>query len=326
MSYKSSLLPLLAVGLLASQSAQSALVITSDGANLGFSISTIVDNIQAPNGIVLGSAINSAGQILVVPYGGNRVDVYNNTNNQTFANRVGTASFSNGVTALVSVNGVVYGGGGALRKLNNDGTTAATYSNIQITHGMWVNPVNNKILALAGNSSLIEIDVSGANPTVRSVASISGGTDGITVSPDGKFVYTSQGQKIDIATGAITSFTVASGADGMGVITSSNSLNGSIVVNTTNGQLVLQNALTFAQTVLASGGGYGDFVGADATTGTLMFGSGNAFLRLSCGVGCGIGVAPPPPPPSSGVPLPASMLLFGLGLVAMGGAVRNRKS
>ncbi len=325
MSYKSSLIPLFAVGLLASQPAQSALVITADGANLGFSISTIVDNIQSPNGIVLGSAVNSAGQIMVLGFGANRVDVYNNTNNQTFANRVTSASFTNGVTALVSVNGVVYGGGGALRKLNNDGTTAATYANIQITHGMWTNPVNNKILAQSSGGALIEIDVSGATPTVRTVAN-NASADGLTVSPDGKFVYNSNGQKIDIATGAITNFSIASGADGMGVITSSNSLNGSIVVNTTNGRLVLQDALTFAQTVLATGGGYGDFVGADATTGTLMFGSANAFLRLSCGAGCGIGVAPPPPPPPSGVPLPASMLLFGLGLVAMAGTVRNRKA
>ncbi len=185
--------------------------------------------------------------------------------------------------------------------------------------------MSGKILAVgsfSGGSGIIEIDVSGAVPTARLVSS-SFGADGITVSSDGQFVYTSSGQKINIATGAATSVFSVSGADGMGVISSSNAaLNGDIVVNTTNGRLVIVDGATYAQTVIATGGAYGDYAGVDTVTGTLMFGSGNTFYRLGCGAGCGIGVDPPP---SNGndVPLPGSLALIGLGLF---GLARARKS
>jgi len=109
----------------------------------------------------------------------------------------------------------------------------------------------------------------------------------------------------------------------MGVISSSNSLNGQIMVSTDGfGTLVLLDPLnSFAQTVIATGGGYGDFANVDPTTGTLLFSSGGDLGRLSCGVGCGVG-APPPP---SGVPEPSSWMMLLLGFGLMGGALRRRR-
>jgi PEP-CTERM motif len=306
---------------LAAPAANAALVLNADGINLGFSLSTIVSSF--PQSIIVGSALNSDGNIMVTGHQSGLIHVYANSDNQSYASALSTGSYSGFATGMASVNGVVYAGGGALRKLNNDGTVAATYSSITISQGMWTNSVSGKILAVgsfSGGNGIIEIDVSGATPSARLVSS-SFGADGITVSIDGQFVYTSSGYKVNIATGVGTSVFSVSGADGMGVISSSNAnLNGDIVVNTTNGRLVIVDGVTYAQTVIATGGGYGDYTGVDTANGTLMFGSGSIFYRLGCGAGCGIGVDPPP---SNNVPLPSSLALLGLGLF---GLSRVRKS
>jgi hypothetical protein len=175
-------------------SANAALVLNQDGIDLGFSLTTIVSGF--PQAIIVGSALNSDGNIMVNGFGANDIRVYANSDNQSFANALSSGSFSGGATGMSAVNGVVYAGGGALRKLNNNGSTAATYSNITISQGMWTNTVSGKILAVgsfSGGSGIIEIDVSGAVPTARLVSS-SFGADGITVSIDGQFVYRSKDQ------------------------------------------------------------------------------------------------------------------------------------
>jgi hypothetical protein len=60
--------------------------------------------------------------------------------------------------------------------------------------------VNGHLLG-AGADGIIDINVSGATPTFRVVTSA--GSDGVTVSPDGKSVYNTGVTGFDIATGAV---------------------------------------------------------------------------------------------------------------------------
>ena len=69
---------------------------------------------------------------------------------------------------------------------------------------------------------------------------------------------------------------------------------------------------------IASGGTRGDFASADTSNGTLFLSETNAVYRLSCS-GCSIGSEP------SSTPEPASLSLFGSGLMAVGWMLRRRR-
>jgi hypothetical protein len=274
--------------------------LTTDGTNLGFTLSTIVSGLPTNNGNsydVLGSAINSDGKIILnaaSDSGGNRNYVFSDVNGQTAANAISSTPFSGFASALAYSNGSVWASafGGNLVKLNNDGSVNTVYNgtlgnpNISATQGLWTNPVNGHLIA---GSSLSDINVSGAVP-VQTFLPGGFANDGLTVSPDGHFVYGNQGSIYDLFTKtAAGSFGSVSGADGIGVITSPSrpDLDGDIIVNTTSGNIVLVDHLTFAQTLIASGGGYGDYVSPDRNDGSLLVSSSNNLLRLSCGSDCG---------------------------------------
>lgn len=309
-------------------SANASLMLTADGVNLGFSLSTFVSGF--PNNAVgpLGMGVNSKGQIIVDSGFDKKNYVFNDVDNQTLANAVSSTSFSGWPPAYTSVqlNGTrtVWGsygwnGGGALVKFNDDGTVAATYSNIHINNGMWTNPVNEHIIA-TGSGGLLDIDVSGATPTVRVINSA--GSDGVTVSPDGKRVYTTSAV-YDIDTGINLGNYSVSGADGMGIITSSNAaLNGQIIVNTTNGNVVMMDPTTFAQTIIANGGSRGDYTAADYNDGSLLLTQSDSIMRLSCGRDCAIGSTPPT---VSRVPEPSEVALMGIGAISLSVVARRQR-
>lgn len=300
--------------------------LTADGSALGFSLTTVVSGFGPSDSSsydVLGSAVNSDGNIVVNVSRLGKNFVFKNIDGQTQADALTSSSFSGFASALAYANGSVWASayGGHLVKLKNDGSIDQVYNNIPASQGLWTNPANGHLIA--GNP-LYDIDVSGATPTYTLITS-SFSADGVTVSPDGKFAYGSYGTIVDLTTKTIVSpgFGSVSGADGMGVISAPGNagLDGDLIVNTTSGKIVLVDHVTFAQTIIASGGGYGDYTSPDRTTGTLLVSSSNNLLRLSCGKGCGIGLPPPPPPT---VPEPEVMGLALAGLATLG-FIRRRK-
>jgi hypothetical protein len=290
--------------------------LTAAGVSLGFTLSTVVSGFGPNNGSsfnVLGSAVNSDGNIIVNVAGLGKNFVFKDIDNQVQADALGSSTFASCCNAMAYANGSVWQtSGSGLRRLNNDGSIAQTYSNISVNQGMWANPVTGHLIA--GNN-LTDIDVSGATPVATAITNTF--ADGITVSPDGKLAYLSYGEIVDLATKTVIgNFGSVAGADGMGVITASGNaaLDGDIIVNTTDGRIVLVDHVTFVQTVLATGGGYGDYTSPDYTNGTLLLSSSNNLIRLSCGQGCGIGS--PPPPPAVPEPETYALMLAGLGLLS----------
>jgi len=311
--------------------------LTVQGIALGFSLNVIVSGLPTNNGNsydVLGSAVNSDGNIILNNASTGTNYVFKDLNNQTAANALSFTTFSGFASAFAYANGSVWATalGGHLVKLNNDGSVNTIYNGsggnplINASQGLWTNPITGHLIA--GNP-LYDIDVSGAVP-VETLLTANFSADGVTVSPDGKFVYGSGGTIVDLANpnGVHTSFGSVSGADGMGVISSPSNpgLDGDIIVNTTNGRIVLVDHVTFAQIEIATGGGYGDYVSPDRNDGSLLVSSSNNLLRLSCGSECGIGAPPPPPPPVSNIPEPETyaLMLAGFGLISWVARRRRR--
>jgi len=319
----------LAIMTLANTQIANAITITPAGTALGFSVSTFVSGFGVAGfGIgPLGVAVESNGNVLVDASNLSQNYVFSDVDGQTLAGAISHTPFAAFPPAYATENnngvlGATYGSqNSSLVKFNADGTVNTLYPNnsgttngLVVTNGMWANPNNGHILA-TGGGRIYDIDVSGAAPTFRVVTNA--GPDGISVSPDGTIVYGAAGNVIgwNIATGTqVLNLAVGNSPDGMGVISSSNNLNGDIVVNGNNGTIVLidvhnSNALI----TIANGGSRGDYTSPDPTNGSLFITQSNEIDRLTCGVGCGIG-APPPPP---GTPEPASLFMFGGGLVGL---------
>jgi hypothetical protein len=302
------------------------LTLTAAGVAKGFNLSTVVLGLNGntPNCCnVLGSAVNSDGNIIINDGSNHRNYVFHDVDNQTAAQSLGNASDAGFPTALANSNGIVYASGGTLRRLNNDGSTAFTFTNINAQYGMWTNPANGHLItygsAAGVGTGILDVTVTGNTATARLIKSVF--TDGLTVSPDGSIVYTDSGA-YKISDGSLVASYSISGADGMGVISSSNDLNGDVVVSTGgSGTLVLLDAHNnYAQIVIATGGGYGDFTSPDFTNGTLLISSGDSLLRLGCGQGCGVGSVNPNP----GVPEPQSALLIGVALLGLSRVKRKQ--
>ena len=327
------------IALFAASTANASLILTAAGSSLGFNLSTFVSG-DAGSFTPFGMGVNNKGQVIVSSWNTSLNYVFNDTDNQTVANAVSYTPATYLVAGYTSVklDGIrsVWGGaahswwGGGLAKFNDDGTIAAYYDGIKLSYGIWTNPVNQHIIAQGSVGllgGLLDIDVSGATPTVRLITT--DGTDGLTVSPDGSRVYTNSAS-YDINTGVkLGNFSVP-GADGMGIITSSNAaLNGQVIVNT-YGSVIMMDPVTYAQTIIASGDLIGDLAAADYNNGSLLLTAWGNFsnshtssiMRLSCN-GCAIGSAPPSS--THGVPEPNELALMGIGVIFLSAMVRRRK-
>jgi len=307
-----------------------SLTLTPAGVADGFTLTNFVTGFGVGAGGIgpLGVAVASNGNVIVDASNLSANYVFSDVDGQNLTSAISHTAFNAFPPAYTATAGAVWGSGGfsgpnagKLIKFNNDGSinTVFTIAGLNISNGMWTDPVNGHIIASGG--AIYDIDVSGATPTFRVVNN--NGADGLTVTPDGTTVYTSSGAGYSLTTGALVKgpFSV-SGADGIGVITSSNSLNGDLIVNSNNGIVVLVDPSNGAQTIIANGGTRGDYVAPDPTNGSLFLTQSNDIFRLSCGEGCAIG-APPPPPSGAPEPASAGLMIGGFGGIAI--ALFNRK-
>jgi len=278
----------------AAVNASAALTMTAAGTNLGFTLTRFVSDV----------GFNSSGccgplGVTVLPNGNVLVDVTNQSknyvwpdaDNQNLTTAISSVAFPAFPPAYATTGGFAWGSSGSnLVKFDNSGNVLATYpqSGVSITNGLWTNPVNGHLLA-QGNG-IWDITITGGVPTNFRLV-VSGGSDGLSVSPDGVTVYTNEVKGYNILTGALTFplVTVPSG-DGTGVISSNTGLNGDIIGNGNDGNVYLidihnNNNLV----IIASGGTRGDYTAADTNNGTLFLTQSNEIYRLSCGAGCSVG-------------------------------------
>jgi hypothetical protein len=328
------ILPILAVLLVPRAAYCNGLALTSAGTTDGFTLSTFATTNPGNTGCCGGPfGLAISGSDVLVATGPGPAYTFADTDGQTTGSALFSWSSNSGTQAFASVGGVAYGGqSGAFVQFNTNGTVNHTLTGVSPGPflGMWANPANGHIIA-SSSAGLIDI-----NPTagggVGSFRVINSGLfpDGVSVSPDGLTAYVENGgiQAYSIATGALlktySSFGTLTGPDGSGVITSTNSLNGDIIVNfngngSTTGGIGLIDPTTSAFTAIATGGTRGDYVAPDTTNGTLLLDYSDTVERLSCGVDCSIGSGPPPATPE-----PNSLLLLGTGVLGLAGMLRRK--
>ena len=315
---------------LASQpAAAGTLTLTPAGIADGFTLTTFATLDPGNTGCCTGPfglAVAANGNVIVANNMTSSRYAFADVDGQTIGTALFTQSVSSSTVAYAHAGGQAYGGqNGKFVQLNNDGSVNHVLTGVTASPylGMWGSPTTGHIIATS-SQGVIDIDPL-ANGGAGSFTVLNGGLfgDGITVSPDGKTGYIESGGNIysfNVATGAvITGYSGFSAPDGTGVISSSNQLNGDVIVNNNFGEVDLLNPTTSMFTAIATGGTRGDYVSPDTNNGTLFMDFSDVVERLSCGPNCSIGGPPPQP-----VPEPAPWSLFGLGLLGAALALRRR--
>ena len=183
--------------------------LTAAGIADGFTLTTFATTNPGNIGCCAGPfgvAVASSGSIIVGTGSGSRY-AFADTDGQTVGTALFTQANSSGTTAYATAGGKAYGGlSGQFVQFNPDGTVNHVLTGVTTGTdlGMWGNPVNGHIEASSG-SGLIDINpiANGGLGSFR-VINAGGDGDGVSVSTDGKTVYSEQGDSIigyDIASG-----------------------------------------------------------------------------------------------------------------------------
>jgi hypothetical protein len=297
------------------------LTLTQAGLDLGLSLTTfasgfpdgsVVNGLAGPSGIAIPTTGPYAGSVFVSNPVFGQISLFptdqdNQTaptqalptvpsSNQGLTNPIVFEQGLSGPLGLTTVGGNIYfneGSTGSLYLLNSTGNQFMA-NGMNYPAGMVVNPTNGHIL-IAGDTAPQIYDYDPAtgiltNPVVDPSVS---GFDGLTITPDGKTVYTAvlygDGNPIkgyDLSTGQLVfdSGTIPGVPDGVALVPENSpitGLAGDLIVNTNGGTVVAINPTTDAQTVLASGGSRGDFVAVDPTNGTLLVTQSDSIMRIS---------------------------------------------
>ena len=321
--------------------ASATLALNATGVSDGFTLTLAIGGFSTTSygSYTISSLGVAANGNLIAPATGGPTYVFADTDNQTLANALTTATLPGGNGfVMATANNTVYGAqalGGGYYTFNANGTvgSAIPVSGATQWFGLWGNPANGHLLASA-DVGLIDIDPTNGNYTV--VDPLTGyHADGVTVSPDGKFAYIADYINDEVRGFSLTngggyyygqsiynSGYLGHGSDGMGVLAGTCALAGQIVVNNNDGTVGLINPSASGETVIASGGSRGDFVSADTNNGTLLLSQDEQINRLKAPTGCTIATAATGGG-TTDVPEPAGTALLG---IALAGVARLRRS
>jgi len=307
---------------LASPAAQAQLHLTPTGTSLGFTLTLFVDQVPVAGCCgPLGIATNTFGKVVMQDYANGRNYVFNNLDNQHFTASLSSAPFSSfsygsaialsGPTLFATNNDA----GQIIYSLNPDGSVNAPLTGTGIGgHGIWTNLATGHLVTANGSTIRDVNQLTGASTIIVNGVDV----DGVSVSGDGTVVYGAGGGHVrgwDYSGTLVFDSGSIGSPDGTGVIQGANPFAGDIVANGNDGNVWLLDPVAHTNTLIATGGSRGDYVGLDSVSGTLFLTQTDSVYRLACGVGC---FFTPPPVPE---PETWALLLAGFGALS----VRRRR-
>jgi hypothetical protein len=308
--------------------AHADMMLTPAAVSQGYRLSTFatdfpgVKDVNGPNYIgPLGIAFPAGGGVLVTDFPGNIRLFPTDTDGQSAKNVSVTQNYGTfNAVGLAQVGQTFYmtqQGNNGVVQVNPNGTfNKYVAGNMFQATGVVTNPLNGHLFVSATGTGAGQIfDVNPATGTATPFANAL--VDGMTVTPDGKTLFTAADDRIlgfDTQTGALVyqSARLPGGLDGIGVGTGL--LAGNAFVTTHDGTLLDLNLSTGLLTTIAEGGSRGDFVIADPNDGSLLITQSDRVLRLTAPPGGGFGF---PPAAAPLVPEPSSLALLGMGALAL---------